>query len=323
MKRIHLYLFGVVAAITASCGSSAHFMKDDVYSTRTPMVPIGTDLRDETDYAVYAYKRDRIEEKVEYSADQQRWNNFRNSTVRLNNRWNYNLGVGAFMSPTWYVMNHYQYGGLGYYNPANCMFFGYANYAYYGFSTAYPGPYYGNYYGYGGYTNMYYPNNYYFWNKHNQYSPQAGINTQSSGQVHRGLSSTGTVNYGNTPRMIRTTTTAVNPGTAVRSSASGSVNSGISGNRTSAVRSNTAIRVNTTTNTSISNNGNRSASPDRSSGTVNSSRPTLNPGRNTNTNTSTPNRGTVAPRSTSPSNGGSRPSGGSSPAGGSRGTGRR
>lgn len=323
MKTTQLLLFSALVAITSSCGSSSHFMKDDVYSTRTPMIPIGTDLGDETDYAVYAYKRERIEEKVEYTAEEQRWDNFRNSTVVFNNGWNYNrYSFGYMASPTFYVINSMPYMGVSYYDPANCLFMGYygmgyyGNYGYYGYSSLYPYGYNG-YYGYGnsGYNN---------WQYFKPFSQQSVVNSHSSsGSVQRGKVVNPVTSSGNKPRLMRTGVQENHNRTAVRSSASGSINSGApTAGRSGSVRSNTAVRVNNSTN----NNNNSSASgrttiSDRTSGNNNTVRqPASSPSRNTNVNT--PNRGTSVPRSSSPSNGGSRPSVGTSPRGGARGTGR-
>src|SRR4051794_15245387 len=54
--------FGVgagVLALLSSCGSSEHFMQDDVYNTRTPIMPPGTDLNDVTDYATFVAKKEQ------------------------------------------------------------------------------------------------------------------------------------------------------------------------------------------------------------------------------------------------------------------------
>lgn len=331
MKRIHLFTFGTFLGLFASCGSSEHFMRDDVYATRTPMVPIGTDLRDETDYAAYAYKRDRVEEKIEYQTNQNNWNNFRNSTVIFNNGFIYNRNdFGYLGSPTFAILNRHVYMGLGYWSGPRyyygvCNVFGYSSVGYYGYTAGYMNPWYynSNYYSNNNYWNQNYGYSYY-----NQYSkPQATGSSSSSGSISRGLTNKPTVSYGNSPRMIRTSTTQASNTTAIRSTATGTISSGNSTSRSASINNNTAVRVsnrgNGTVNASSPSAG---TTPGRTSGSSVDHRPIQNnPGRNTGINNSSPSRGTSTPRTSSPSGGGgSRPTGGSTgPVGGSRGTGRR
>ena len=138
--------FGVyfsVAASLAGCGTSEHFMQDDVYNTRTPIMPPGTDLNDVTDYATFVAKKEQTETPPEQT---------------------------AYVSPRQYTDIFYrsQYVSYGYspYAPVTGIsYFGYGNYYHptYGYSSngmgvmypyGYSSAYYGNPYMLGyGYSN--------------------------------------------------------------------------------------------------------------------------------------------------------------------------
>lgn len=63
--------FGVyfsAAVLLAGCSASEHFMQDDVYNTRTPIMPPGTDLNDVTDYATFVAKKEQTEIPPEQTA---------------------------------------------------------------------------------------------------------------------------------------------------------------------------------------------------------------------------------------------------------------
>ena len=70
--KFGVYL-GAVVSLTG-CGSSEHFMQDDVYNTRTPIMPPGTDLNDVTDYATFVAKKEQTEvpqERTTYVSQRQ------------------------------------------------------------------------------------------------------------------------------------------------------------------------------------------------------------------------------------------------------------
>lgn len=147
--------FGACAgavALLASCGSSEHFLQDDVYNTRTPIMPPGTDLNDVTDYATFVAKKEQSEtpERTTYVSPRQYTDYFYNSQYIY-------YGYAPFAMMT----------GIGYYgyNAYNGFYSGYHPYGYgYGYSYGMGSPFYptvgfGGYYG-GGY-NPYYAGNYY------------------------------------------------------------------------------------------------------------------------------------------------------------------
>jgi hypothetical protein len=145
--------FGVCLGLITSlvgCNTSEHFMQDDVYNTRTPIMPLGTDLNDVTDYATFVAKKEQTEktEKVAYVAPRQFYDNNYYNQYRFYgySPYNYNQGMGYYG----YGTSYFGYGNQG-------MFIG----PHFGLGYS---PYYSNY-PYGGYSNYYdyyHPyNNYY------------------------------------------------------------------------------------------------------------------------------------------------------------------
>ncbi len=131
-----------LAISLAGCSTSEHFMQDDVYNTRTPIMPPGTDLNDVTDYATFVAKKEQnqAQEKTAYVSPRQYNDYFYNSQYIY-------YGYSPYGALT----------GLGYY--------GYGNY----YSTInngffYPSIGFSSYYGGGGYYNYHPYNGYYGWN---------------------------------------------------------------------------------------------------------------------------------------------------------------
>lgn len=67
--KTKVILFESIIAILflVSCGTSEKFVQDDVYASKTPMVPLGTDFSDATDYAAFAMKKDKAAENTVYA----------------------------------------------------------------------------------------------------------------------------------------------------------------------------------------------------------------------------------------------------------------
>ncbi|MDR0801992.1 hypothetical protein [Fluviicola sp.] len=175
MKKV--FKIGVCAGIIASqagCGTSEHFMQDDVYNTRTPVMPVGTDLNDVTDYAAFVAKKEQTQtqERTTYVSPRDyrdyfyysQFMYYRYSPFAMNPGLNYygyqssysgfgngfysSIGFGNYYGYNPYGYNPYggyygyPYHSSGYYDP-------YWNSPYY--NNYYYGNYYGgNYYGYGG-----------------------------------------------------------------------------------------------------------------------------------------------------------------------------
>ena len=143
--------YGVCLGIVASlvgCGTSEHFMQDDVYNTRTPIMPPGTDLNDVTDYATYVAKKEQTEapaERTAYVSPRQYNDYFYNSQYLFYGYSPYSslsglgyYGYGGYYHPNGYYFGNNLYPSIGfgsYYN------YGYNPYGYYG------NPYYGGGYG--------------------------------------------------------------------------------------------------------------------------------------------------------------------------------
>lgn len=142
--------FGVVASLVG-CSASEHFMQDDVYNTRTPIMPPGTDLNDVTDYATFVAKKEQTEtpERTTYVSPRQYNDHFYHSQYAY-------YGYSPYSAVT----------GLGYYGYGNSFgsntYYGY-NYNPYGYNHPYYGgnpssSFYGQYYPYySGNTSWYSP----------------------------------------------------------------------------------------------------------------------------------------------------------------------
>jgi len=184
--------------LLSSCSTSEHFMQDDVYNTRTPLMPPGTDLNDVTDYATFVAKKEQSEtpERTTYVSPRQYNDYFYNSQYVY-------YGYSPYMAMT--GIGYYGYNGYNGYYSSHPYFnsgYGYGSpfYPTVGFGGYYGGgynPYYaGNYYyggnpypgygyGYGyGYGSPYYSGN------QNWYTPQSKPNTPGNlGSAHAGTSS--------------------------------------------------------------------------------------------------------------------------------------
>lgn len=168
---------GVIASL-ASCGTtSEHFMQDDVYNTRTPVMPPGTDLNDVTDYATFVAKKEQsaTPEKTAYVSQRDyrdyfyysQFMNYGYSPYSMNPGLSY-FGYGGPYSGfgnSYYSSigfgNYYNYNPYGY-NPYGGYYgYPYHSYSYGGYydpywnSPYYNNAYYGNYYG-PGYYGYYY-----------------------------------------------------------------------------------------------------------------------------------------------------------------------
>lgn len=139
--------FGVYFGVTlslAGCGASEHFMQDDVYNTRTPMMPPGTDLNDVTDYATFVAKKEQNEtsEQTAYVSPRQYNDLFYNSQfvyygyspyapitgISYFGYSNYYRPVyGYFGNGMGYSINPYGYSSAYYSNP---YMIGYPQYSY-------------------------------------------------------------------------------------------------------------------------------------------------------------------------------------------------
>ncbi|MNU83763.1 hypothetical protein D3C71_734720 [compost metagenome] len=174
--KIGIYV-GVVTSLV-SCGTSEHFMQDDVYNTRTPVMPPGTDLNDVTDYATFVAKKEQTEtppERTTYVSPREYRDFFYYSQFMYYGYPPYAIAPGISYIGYGYP-NHYTgfgngfYSSIGFgnyygYNPYGYNPYGgyYGNYGYhpYGYDPYWNSPYYGNYgggyygggyYGGGGYT---------------------------------------------------------------------------------------------------------------------------------------------------------------------------
>ncbi|TSJ47825.1 hypothetical protein [Fluviicola chungangensis] len=140
----HMLKFGACLGLVVSlagCGASEHFMQDDVYNTRTPIMPPGTDLNDVTDYATFVAKKEQTEipqERTTYVSPRQYNDFFYNSQYLFYGYSPYSpitgigyYGYGNFYSP----MNSYWYNGFGGYI-GNAYHYGYSS-AYYGYGYPY------------------------------------------------------------------------------------------------------------------------------------------------------------------------------------------
>ncbi|WP_300665144.1 hypothetical protein [Fluviicola sp.] len=157
--KIGIYV-GVTASLV-SCGTSEHFMQDDVYNTRTPVMPPGTDLNDVTDYATFVAKKEQTEtppERTTYVSPRDYRDFFYYSQFMYYGYSPYAMTPGLSYIGYGYP-NHYSGFGNGYY--ASIGFGNYYNYNPYGYNP-YGGYYGGGYnpYGYNPYWNAPYYNNY-------------------------------------------------------------------------------------------------------------------------------------------------------------------
>lgn len=153
-----------VATSLVSCGTSEHFMQDDVYNTRTPVMPPGTDLNDVTDYATFVAKKEQTEtppERTAYVSPREYRDFFYYSQFMYYGYPPYAIAPGLSYMGYGYP-NHYSGFGNGYYSSIG--FGNYYGYNPYGYNPY--GGYYGNYgynsygYGYNPYWNSPYYNNY-------------------------------------------------------------------------------------------------------------------------------------------------------------------
>ncbi len=149
-----------VAISLAGCSTSEHFMQDDVYNTRTPIMPPGTDLNDVTDYATFVARKEQTQtpDKTTYVSPRQYNDYFYNSQYIY-------YGYSPYGALT----------GLGYYGYGN-YYSTYNNGIFYpsiGFSSYYGGS--GNYY--------YHPYNGYYYGS-NPYSPYYGYGGYYSGNSY-------------------------------------------------------------------------------------------------------------------------------------------
>ena len=181
---------GAVVSL-AGCGSSEHFMQDDVYNTRTPIMPPGTDLNDVTDYATFVAKKEQTEipqERTTYVSPRQYTDYFYNSQY-----------VFYGYSPYAPITGVGYYGYNNFYTPYYNMGYGYGygsntfgNPYHYGYSTAYPYAYYPYGQSYYGNTSWYTPVSKPGTTPKNLANSHAGT---SAGRL--GSSTSGIVNYEN------------------------------------------------------------------------------------------------------------------------------
>ncbi len=129
-KVLKLGLYFGVAVSVVSCGTSEHFMQDDVYNTRTPMMPPGTDLNDVTDYATFVAKKEQTEtpQQTAYVSPRQYNDLFYNSQFAY-------YGYSPYAP----VTGISYYGYSNYYRPTYGMYFsnGIGSMYPYGYSSAY------------------------------------------------------------------------------------------------------------------------------------------------------------------------------------------
>lgn len=324
MKLIHISPAFILALSLVGCGASSHYMQDDVYATRTPVVPLGTDMRDETDYAVYAYKREHTEENVQYTNNTNR--NWQNNTRFGFGTYSMFPGSGFYMgystypyfAPGYYAYNSYPYyeptyGGYSPYMYGQGMYVNYYGNPYFNYGmnygayspfgySAWGNPYYNNYYNYYGYNN-YYGGGYYgnYVSYHSTEKPFTGMAHTSAGTVTRSAIPSPNVNYGNQPRMIRANTNRVDQA-VTRTTVSGPVSNG--GTSPRRVATQTAVN-NTPIRPAVPGSGGSGTNP------VNNGRPSVERGNTVNnrvnTNDTYRTNGTIrnSSQGTSPSNGGS------------------
>jgi hypothetical protein len=296
-----------IAASLAGCGTSEHFMQDDVYNTRTPIMPPGTDLNDVTDYATYVAKKEQTEapaERTTYVSPRQYNDYFYNSQYIF-------YGYSPYSSLT----------GLGYY--------GYSGYNHpngYGFgNNLYPPIGFGSYYNYGYNPYGYYGNPYYggygpVYGNTSWHTPSNKPNTVSSlSNAHAGTSA-GRMGSSNNGIISYPNQLIAKPNTP-----------GYSGSGRNTMVNSSPVVTNSGRNANLNNRGSvrpvsagrTSASAPRSGSYQRNSESTINSGtnnrtiNNTNTNSNT--------RTSSPATRSGGSSGGSvsSPSGGSRSGGRR
>ncbi len=299
--------FGVVASLVG-CSASEHFMQDDVYNTRTPIMPPGTDLNDVTDYATFVAKKEQTEipqERTTYVSPRQYNDYFYYSQYT-------NYGYSPYAPVT--GLSYYGYGN--YYHPiyGNGNGFGmyFGNPYHYGYSSAYSGY---------GYNQPYYGGN--IWGGNNLgYSPINKPNTGGGNlsNAHAGTSAgrmgstnNGIIGYQN--KMIAKPNTqsfsGVGRNTLVNSSPV--VNSG--GGRNANLNTRAAARPANTGRSSVATERtgtyNRTATESNSNSNSGGSNRTLN--SNSNTRTSSPtirSGGSSGGSVSSPSSGGGSRSGG-------------
>lgn len=152
--------FGIAASL-AGCGTSEHFMQDDVYNTRTPIMPPGTDLNDVTDYATFVAKKEQTEapaERTAYVSPRQYNDYFYNSQFLF-------YGYSPYSTLT--GIGYYGYGG--YYHPYG---YGYGN-------ALYPSIGFGSYYSSGYNPYGFYGNPYYGFGQSNPYNGNSWYTTSS------------------------------------------------------------------------------------------------------------------------------------------------
>lgn len=186
--------FGAVLSL-AGCSSSEHFMQDDVYNTRTPIMPPGTDLNDVTDYATFVAKKEQTEvpqERTTYVSPRQYYDYFYNTQY-----------VYYGYSPYAPITGLGYYGYSNYYTPYYTMGYGYGYNGFgnpypYGYSSAYS-QYYHPYYGGGYYSPSYYGNTSWYTPKSKPGSTPGNLSSAragtSAGRI--GSSSNGFVAYEN------------------------------------------------------------------------------------------------------------------------------
>ncbi len=161
-KVLKIGIYVGVATSLVSCGTSEHFMQDDVYNTRTPVMPPGTDLNDVTDYATFVAKKEQTEtppERTTYVSPREYRDFFYYSQFMYYGYPPYAIAPGLSYIGYGYP-NHYSGFGNGF--SSSIGFGNYYNYNPYGYNPY--GGYYGNYgynpYGYDPYWNSPYYNNY-------------------------------------------------------------------------------------------------------------------------------------------------------------------
>lgn len=324
--------FGVsagVLALLSSCGSSEHFMQDDVYNTRTPIMPPGTDLNDVTDYATFVAKKEQeaTPERTTYVSQRQYYDYFYPSQYYFYGYSPYSTltGISYFGYGNMYYPQGYGsgFGNSFYYSSMNGM-----NGAYWHNQMGFGNPYYNNgFYPYGNYYNNPYYGQYpyYSGNMSSWYSAPASkpktVNNLSG--AHAGVRRSMEAPVGYPTKMAP--------------------NSGASG-RTGGISTTSGARVGNVSSPGVNNSGRSSATVNRvesvrpsSGGRTNSGvqrvnnegvreRPTVNQNTGTretrptfNSNNSAPERGSSPTmRSSGGSSGGAAPSSGGSRSGGRR-----
>lgn len=192
MKIVRFTLIGIgLITVLGSCVGISHVTDDDVYLIKNPVLPVNSEITDESSYENYRYRQNREDFDVYYGNSPNLW--------APQMHWSAAYGSGLYYSP----YNNCSVYGYGY-HAGYAAAYGCYNYGGYGnpFGNPYSpyyNPYYNPYAPFSPYSGVGYGYNYNNFYGYNSYSETASINSTSINQHFKPRNSSAGINNSRRP----------------------------------------------------------------------------------------------------------------------------